>query len=43
MEGITVSGCGCLGLCGSGPIVLVLPDQVYYWHVKPKDAEVIIK
>ena len=38
-----VSVCGCLGLCGSGPIVVVLPDNVYYWHVTPKKAQVIIE
>jgi (2Fe-2S) ferredoxin len=40
---VTVEGCGCLGLCGSGPMVVVLPDNVYYWHVTPKKAQVIIK
>lgn len=38
-----VSICGCLGLCGSGPIVVVLPDNVYYWHVTPKKAQAIIE
>ncbi|MFN3925864.1 MAG: (2Fe-2S) ferredoxin domain-containing protein [Pseudanabaenaceae cyanobacterium] len=33
--GVTVQGTGCLGLCASGPIVLVIPDQVYYWRVPP--------
>jgi len=40
---VTVEACGCLGLCGSGPMVLVLPDQVYYWHITPQKAQVIIE
>lgn len=38
----TVSGCGCLGLCGSGPMVLVLPDHTYYWHVHPQETKTIV-
>jgi len=38
-----VVGCGCLGLCGSGPIVLVPDEQIYYWHIKPQDVGVIVK
>ena len=40
--GITVQPSGCLGLCGSGPIVLVMPDDLYYWRVSPTAVEVII-
>jgi (2Fe-2S) ferredoxin len=40
---VTVEACGCLGLCGSGPMVLVLPDNVYYWQVTPKKAQAIIE
>ena len=40
---VSVEACGCLGLCGSGPIVVVLPDNVYYWHVTPKKAQAIIE
>ncbi|AFY74644.1 ferredoxin [Synechococcus sp. PCC 7502] len=43
VDGVMVIGCGCLGLCGSGPIVLVADQQVYYWHVKPQDVPVIVK
>lgn len=39
---VTIKSCGCLGLCGSGPIVMVLPDNVYYWHITPKKAQAII-
>ncbi len=43
LEGVIVHGCGCLGLCGSGPIVLVAEEQIYYWHVKPQDVQTLIK
>ena len=40
---VSVEACGCMGLCGSGPIVVVLPDNVYYWHITPKKAQAIIE
>lgn len=43
VAGVVVSSCGCLGLCGSGPIVLVADEQIYYWHIKPQDVAKIIK
>jgi len=43
VSGLFVNGCGCLGLCGSGPIVLVADEQVYYWHIKPRDVAIIVK
>ncbi|PZO43360.1 MAG: NADH dehydrogenase (ubiquinone) subunit [Pseudanabaena frigida] len=39
---VTVEACGCLGLCGSGPIVVVLPDNTYYWHINPQKSKAII-
>ncbi|MGA7934461.1 MAG: (2Fe-2S) ferredoxin domain-containing protein [Kovacikia sp.] len=39
---ITVFGCGCLGECGNGPIVLVLPEQTWYSHVNPEDVPLIV-
>ena len=40
---VSVETCGCLGLCGSGPMVMVLPDHTYYWHVTPKKVQRIIE
>ncbi len=40
---VTVEACGCLGMCGSGPMVVVAPEQVYYWHVTPKKVAQIIE
>ncbi|MCL1806439.1 MAG: NADH-quinone oxidoreductase subunit NuoF [Oscillospiraceae bacterium] len=34
---------GCFGLCALGPIVVVYPEGAFYSHVKPSDAEVIVK
>ncbi len=33
---------GCFGFCAKGPIVKVLPDNVFYVEVKPEDAEEIV-
>lgn len=38
---ITVQRSGCLGQCGSGPMVLVLPEEIWYAHVSPQDARAI--
>lgn len=40
---VTIQASSCLGLCGSGPIVVVLPDNVYYWHITPTKAQKIIR
>jgi len=33
---------GCLGLCGRGPLVAILPSGICYCNVRPEDAEEII-
>ena len=33
---VTVTASGCLGQCGNGPMVLVLPDMVWYSGVQPE-------
>lgn len=38
---VTVVGSGCLGQCGNGPMVLVMPDQVWYRRVRPADVPLI--
>lgn len=30
---VKISGCGCLGQCGNGPMVLVLPEKTWYSEV----------
>ena len=34
---------GCLGLCEDGPIVSIMPDDICYYHVRPKDAAQILE
>lgn len=33
----------CLGACGSGPVMCVQPDGVWYWGVKPHEVDRIIE
>ena len=40
---IEVSITGCFGFCAKGPIVKIFPDNTFYVHVKPEDAQRIIK
>lgn len=39
---IQVVKTGCFGLCGSGPIVKIVPDEVIYTKVTPGDAAEIV-
>jgi bidirectional [NiFe] hydrogenase diaphorase subunit len=39
---ISVVGTGCMGLCGEGPLVRVLPDDVLYQHVDEQAAGRIV-
>jgi NADH:ubiquinone oxidoreductase subunit F (NADH-binding)/(2Fe-2S) ferredoxin len=34
---------GCFGFCEKGPIVKVLPDESFYVHVKPEDAQELVR
>lgn len=34
---------GCHGLCEDGPIVTIMPDNVCYYHVRPKDVDEILE
>lgn len=40
---VYVSITGCFGFCEKGPIVKITPDDVFYVHVTPDDAEEIVK
>jgi uncharacterized protein (DUF952 family) len=35
---ITYEGCGCLGNCGNGPMVFILPARIWYYLVQPHDV-----
>ncbi|KAF3885488.1 (2Fe-2S) ferredoxin domain-containing protein [Tolypothrix bouteillei VB521301] len=43
IPGVTVSGCGCLGQCGNGPIVLVLPERIWYRGVRPHEVPLLVE
>ena len=34
---------GCFGFCEKGPIVKVMPDNIFYVQVKPEDAQTIVE
>lgn len=40
---VKASRVDCLGACGSGPVVCVQPDGVWYWGVKPHEMDRIIE
>ncbi|MBW4633825.1 MAG: NAD(P)H-dependent oxidoreductase subunit E [Iphinoe sp. HA4291-MV1] len=40
---VTITGCSCLGQCGNGPMVLVLPDVVWYSHVHPSEVPLVVE
>jgi (2Fe-2S) ferredoxin len=40
---VEVTASGCLGQCGSGPMVLITPENMYYWHVKPSQVGVLVE
>lgn len=33
----------CLGQCGNGPLVLILPEEVWYWRVLAAEVNTIIE
>jgi uncharacterized protein (DUF952 family)/(2Fe-2S) ferredoxin len=35
---ITYEGCGCLGNCGNGPMLFILPARIWYYLVQPHDV-----
>ena len=39
---VQVIATGCFGFCEKGPIVKIMPDNTFYVHVKPEDAEEIV-
>ena len=34
---------GCNGFCENGPLVTIVPDEISYYHVKPKDVSDILE
>ncbi|MGK7933828.1 MAG: ferredoxin [Microcystaceae cyanobacterium] len=42
LEGIEIISSGCLGECGNGVMVLILPEKTWYWHIQPYHVEQIV-
>ena len=40
---VKVIGSSCLGQCGNGPMVLVIPEQVWYCQVQPGEVTAVVK
>jgi (2Fe-2S) ferredoxin len=40
---VKVIGSSCLGKCGNGPMVLVMPEQVWYSKVHPGEVTVVVQ
>lgn len=43
IPGVEIIGSGCLGQCGNGPMVLVMPDRIWYWRVRPGEVSLLIE
>ncbi len=43
LEGVTVRGVGCLGLCAEGPLVVVEPAGHLYQRVRAEDAAAVVE
>ena len=41
--GVKVVGSSCLGQCGMGPMVRVIPDEVWYCRVRPDEVPVLVE
>ncbi len=40
---VTVMGSSCLGQCGNGPMVLILPEIIWYSKVHPSEVKKMIE
>ncbi len=41
-EQVQVSSCGCLGLCDSGPVMIIYPEGAWYIKLTPDDVPEIV-
>ncbi|MBD2311724.1 (2Fe-2S) ferredoxin domain-containing protein [Desertifilum sp. FACHB-1129] len=42
VEGVEILATRCLGQCGNGPMVLVLPDAIWYGGVHPDEVPAVV-
>lgn len=40
---VRINKSGCLDQCGFGPMIVIYPDNVWYWAVEPDDVEQIVR
>lgn len=43
VDGVEVVAVHCLGQCGNGPMVLVLPEEVWYCRVSPQEVPAVVE
>jgi (2Fe-2S) ferredoxin len=43
VPGVIVTASSCLGQCGNGPMVLVLPDMVWYCGVRSNEVALVVE
>ncbi len=43
LEGVEIKKSGCLGECGNGVMVLILPEEIWYWHITPSRVPLIVE
>lgn len=41
-DGVLIEPSGCLGQCGNGAMVLVLPDEIWYDRVSSEEVKAIV-
>jgi (2Fe-2S) ferredoxin/ubiquinone/menaquinone biosynthesis C-methylase UbiE len=41
-DDVQVSSCGCLGICDSGPVMIVYPEGTWYTKLTPNDVPEIV-
>lgn len=39
---VEIKGTGCLGFCEKGPRIVIYPEEIYYFQVKPTDVSDIV-
>ena len=42
-SGCAITKTGCMGQCGNGPMVRILPDDVWYCRVLPQEVGDVVK
>lgn len=43
VDRVEVVAVHCLGQCGNGPMVLVLPEEVWYYRVSPQEVPAVVE